>query len=153
MKKNLLQIVLFGALLCWFFGTSFNPQKISTEIKIHQVKDDTKVQEYLGNIINGGFSQIKNKDVEIYAYKGDSGLNVYRIIYFHNYSGKMGNFGAVINDSILFSRAYYSWVNDTMINIEMTNPKTGDSYLIHLFGNYHEIDNKITKITGMILPD
>lgn len=151
MKKITYYLAL--VLISFFFlgGKDNESGQEGPKIRFIKVKDEKSVNDKQMKNLNNGYKRIKNREVRIFYYKGDSTNTRYHINYFHNYSGKMDSYGAIVSSTFLFNSASANWINDTTLTIMMKCTQSGDTSSYTLFGNSHFINERITKRSGMII--
>lgn len=122
----------------------------TSEIRFYQVKDQEAMYDTLAKIRENGYQGLENKTVVAYYYPESPESYTFQITYFHDFSGKMENYGVVRNSKTMYTEGEYSWKSDTSVWIRMVNDEIHDTVAFTAFGNTRYKNDRTMKSQGVL---
>lgn len=118
------------------------------EIRFNKVKDQEAMYDTLAKIRENGYRGIENKTVVAYCYSESPNSYTFRVTFFHDFSGKMENYGVFRKSKTLYTEGDYVWKNDTSVWIRMINDEIHDTVAYTAFGNTRYKNDRPVKTQG-----
>jgi len=120
--KTKFTITTLVFMMCVFLFTECS-NKTKT-IKISDASDEKLV-----------FDASKHKCGDAYVVKTWFTGDAYKVIMFHDYSGKMQKYECYYITNEKFTKARLTWKNDTTLSVTLLNPGTRNKEHLEIFGN------------------